>query len=202
MASALKTLFQDIAYAIREKTGNTDTMKPIDFPEEILSIVISSGDGGESGSEGTSSGSALKCTTGSFNPENYSTGYVTIEHGLDTMPDFVMVYLSFSSGIDTSLYPLQLSYGFNTAIGKSLGLTTLRGVFYHNFYNSTQSTGMDSTTSSSGFVNCNNDSTFTIKNSTNDNGKLAEATYHWIAISGMGGGVASSELQAVIETQY
>ena len=118
---------------------------------------------------------------------------MTINHGLDTMPDFVMVYLSFSSSVDTSSYPLQLSYGFNTAIGEKLGLTTLRGAFYHNFYNSTQSTGMDSTTSSSGFITCNDDSTFTVKNSTNDNGKLAEATYQWIAISGMGGGVASSD---------
>lgn len=38
MANVLSTLFQDIANAIRSKNGDTDKMKPIDFPEAILSI--------------------------------------------------------------------------------------------------------------------------------------------------------------------
>ena len=36
--SALSELFQDIADAIRSKTGNSGKMKPIDFPNEILNI--------------------------------------------------------------------------------------------------------------------------------------------------------------------
>lgn len=36
--SALSKLFQDTANAIREKTGDTGTMKPADFPNKILSI--------------------------------------------------------------------------------------------------------------------------------------------------------------------
>lgn len=36
--SALSKLFQDTANAIREKTGDTGTMKPADFPDKILSI--------------------------------------------------------------------------------------------------------------------------------------------------------------------
>lgn len=38
MANALKTLFTDIADAIREKTGNTDKMSPNDYPAEIRAI--------------------------------------------------------------------------------------------------------------------------------------------------------------------
>lgn len=39
MANVLGTLFQDIADAIRTKTGGTGTMAPADFPGEILSIT-------------------------------------------------------------------------------------------------------------------------------------------------------------------
>ena len=45
MANVLGTLFQNIADAIRSKTGGTDTMKPSDFPEHIKNISI--GTGGE-----------------------------------------------------------------------------------------------------------------------------------------------------------
>lgn len=44
MANTLGTLFQGIADAIRNKTGETGSMKPIQFPEKILSI---SGGGGD-----------------------------------------------------------------------------------------------------------------------------------------------------------
>ena len=36
--SVLENLFTDIADAIRDKTGETDTIKPIDFPEKIAGI--------------------------------------------------------------------------------------------------------------------------------------------------------------------
>lgn len=35
MANVLSTLFQDIANAIRSKNGDTDKMKPIDFPKRF-----------------------------------------------------------------------------------------------------------------------------------------------------------------------
>jgi hypothetical protein len=38
MANVLDQLFSDIATAIRDKTGNTSTMKPADFPAQIRSI--------------------------------------------------------------------------------------------------------------------------------------------------------------------
>jgi hypothetical protein len=46
MANVLGELFQDIADAIRGKTGETGTMKPNQFPEAIASIVTGSGGGG------------------------------------------------------------------------------------------------------------------------------------------------------------
>lgn len=42
MANVLGTLFGEIASAIREKTGDTDTMKPAAFPEKILGIEAGS----------------------------------------------------------------------------------------------------------------------------------------------------------------
>jgi hypothetical protein len=43
MANALGTLFGDIASAIREKTGDTATMKPAEFPEKIAAIEAGGG---------------------------------------------------------------------------------------------------------------------------------------------------------------
>lgn len=43
MANALGTLFGDIANAIREKTGETGTMKPAEFPEKISGIETGGG---------------------------------------------------------------------------------------------------------------------------------------------------------------
>lgn len=39
MANVLGELFQDIADAIRSKTGSTDTLKPNQFPEAIEGIT-------------------------------------------------------------------------------------------------------------------------------------------------------------------
>ena len=47
MANVLAELFQNTANAIREKTGESGTMKPAEFPEKIRSIT---GGGGESAS--------------------------------------------------------------------------------------------------------------------------------------------------------
>lgn len=43
MANALGTLFQNIASAIRAKTGETGTMKPAEFPEKIAAIETGGG---------------------------------------------------------------------------------------------------------------------------------------------------------------
>lgn len=49
MSNVLGELFQDIANAIRTKTGSSGTMKPSEFPERILQIIT--GDGGEGGGD-------------------------------------------------------------------------------------------------------------------------------------------------------
>ncbi|MBQ8498093.1 MAG: hypothetical protein IJ489_11660, partial [Clostridia bacterium] len=48
MANALSELFQNTADAIREKTGETGTMKPAEFPDKIKNITTGSGTPGES----------------------------------------------------------------------------------------------------------------------------------------------------------
>lgn len=44
MANVLGVLFKDIADAIREKTGKSGNMRPLDFPQEISDIVVMDGD--------------------------------------------------------------------------------------------------------------------------------------------------------------
>ena len=46
MANVLAELFQNTANAIREKTGDTGTMKPAEFPEKIRAIETGGGGGG------------------------------------------------------------------------------------------------------------------------------------------------------------
>ncbi|MBE6661620.1 MAG: hypothetical protein E7605_09510, partial [Ruminococcaceae bacterium] len=43
MANVLGTLFGNIANAIREKTGETGTMKPAEFPDKIKEIEVGGG---------------------------------------------------------------------------------------------------------------------------------------------------------------
>ena len=46
MANVLAELFANTADAIREKTGDTGTMKPAEFPEKIRAIETGGGGGG------------------------------------------------------------------------------------------------------------------------------------------------------------
>ena len=76
MANVLGALFQDIANAIRAKTGSTDTMKPAEFPAQISSIVA--GDGIE-----------WISTNGTFTTENASH---TVAHELGVVPDIIFIH--------------------------------------------------------------------------------------------------------------
>lgn len=81
MANALGTLFSEIAEAIRGKTGDTATMKPIEFPASIRSIPVYTGDGSESGGDGSGDsvsaelGAGLKMTYGTFKPDTFEVIY-------------------------------------------------------------------------------------------------------------------------------
>ena len=113
MANVLGTLFQNIADAIREKTGESGTLKPADFPAEILSIITgsdSSGDASSGESSGTVSGATpkpMRYKRGSFYP---SSGRAIIQHDLGTVPDMILVLNS------------KCGYGYGTIIN-SLGFS-------------------------------------------------------------------------------
>ena len=78
MSNVLSNLFEEIANAIREKTGGTDTMKPAEFPAEIASIMTGGG----------SSGGELKYTIKHFTP---SSDVTTVSHNLGYVPDITIV---------------------------------------------------------------------------------------------------------------
>ena len=80
MSNVLGTLFQDIADAIRAKTGDTDTMKPAEFPAEIASIVTG----------GIASG-AFKYKSNTFNGYSGQPAVRNIVHGLGVVPDILIV---------------------------------------------------------------------------------------------------------------
>lgn len=82
MANVLSTLFQDIANAIRGKTGGNEKMAPADFPAKIAAIKTSGG--------GTGEGIQWVAATGEFTPTTTGEA-VTVEHGLGVVPDFVFV---------------------------------------------------------------------------------------------------------------
>lgn len=79
--SALSELFQDIADAIRSKTGNSGKMKPIDFPNEILNIEAG-GSGGGGGTVVSKSGTFIATADKD----------VVVTHDLGVTPDLIVVW--------------------------------------------------------------------------------------------------------------
>lgn len=79
MANVLGELFENIASAIREKTGEADTMKPAQFPEKILGI--------EAGGSGTVGNIKFQAKTFTA-----SANSMTIPHYLGVIPDMMIVY--------------------------------------------------------------------------------------------------------------
>lgn len=79
MANVLGELFGDIADAIREKTGDTATMKPAEFPAKISGIEA----GGGGGSPVLRKVATAKATTGKFNER------MSVDFGF--APDFLLV---------------------------------------------------------------------------------------------------------------
>lgn len=103
MANVLGTLFQDIANAIRNKTGTTAKMAPNDFPTHINSIVV--GSGGTSGGEWKFASGTLTSTGGAM----------TIRHDLGDIPD--IIYVSMGKSIaDTNINYFLASLQFSNAM--------------------------------------------------------------------------------------
>lgn len=136
MANVLAELFGDIAAAIREKTGDEGTMKPIEFPDEIRAIVTGGGDSGESGGESGGSGSTdvrevWLFDNGEFKPEEYQ---VEINHSLGKVPDIVFLKINASEPIKGSVRFLTNAFSMSESL---LGGSTNIGSVprqYYGFY--------------------------------------------------------------------
>lgn len=194
--NVLATLFSNIAEAIRTHLDDKSvTFAPAAFPEAIKNIVSGSGGTGGGTGGGTETGVGdLKIKHGTFNS---GTGYrKTVNHGLGKTPDIVVAYygnqdwtydpvtfskmeLYFAIGINSSLQGLTSYKG----CAQSFGTGTVQTSHYMDedgFVSNTHIYCTDEDTFSWG---CANDGS-----NTNGNGLMvANKTYQWLAISGMGG---------------
>lgn len=108
MANALSTLFGEIATAIREKTGDSSTMKPSEFPANIRAITT-----------GESPELDFVMTTGSFTPTS-ETGEITITHGLNKIPDIVFLMPDNA----TSTAGMRWIMGMSTEFARQCGVSS------------------------------------------------------------------------------
>lgn len=179
MANELRTLFQDIADAIKDKTGSTDTMKPAEFPAKIAAIPVGSGGATSTmiGKSGSIDGSTLSDRTN-----------VTITHNCGKVPDFIIVYVN-KAPVSGEMY---MAYGFTQKIASRVPSNMNAGVAIKAFsggaspYPTTQ--GFENENVSSmfgsgyGHIRAVNETTFTIGGVNNP---LSAAEYMWVAYCGM-----------------
>lgn len=179
MANVLGELFQNIADAIRSKTGSEGTMKPADFAGNILNLATS---GGKMG---------VRVTSGSYT--GVTDGPAVINHGMGATPDFVFVY-AYNLPLEESA-GLVSSYGFSDAILSDFQYSEGEGEypeFYRRilFYKTTAAAGNDingfvddekgiENTSVLGMVNSANSTTFTVGTKTV---KHYDRLYYWFAV--------------------
>lgn len=198
MANVLGELFSNIADSIRGGLGDIGTMTPSVFPDRIDDIVemlknAGSGEGGTGGSGSGGSGSIgnLKFTEGIFSADA-NRSRATITHGMDTMPDFILVQIAGVYMGETSEYveelPLEFAWGFKSTFplkyycaygspGLSLPIDTF---------------GIDNVPSTSrdyGYIYCPNETTFQVGAVNQNKGMLSNKngiSYRWLAVSGLG----------------
>ena len=211
--SVLSDLFQEIADAIRTKTGEEEKFPPADFADKILSIVAGSGDGGGSGGgSGGSSIGGLIVKTGST-----TTGKRTsVGHGLGQLPDLVIAVantsLNESFTTFTAKQRLIAAYGFRSGIpGLSrMGAVAISVASFDEtaklLYNSAMTMmtgdGMDALSASDekvGFIAAT-PSTISI-GSDHANVVPCASGYTWVAISGLGGS-SSNDVRYVTFLNY
>ena len=203
MANVLGELFQNIANAIRGKTGSTEKLSPSEFASAISSIVIGSGSTGG----GTSGTGTLKIASGTFKINDITDNKrKTIAHGLGEMPDLVLVYATAyglfdydgdgntESGIDSddalTLFtgaPLLAAWGMKKKFESSF-ITSYKALIGDASvaFSSTSSTAGIDTTNSDFLIRCRDDSTFEV-GGTGTSHLFAMGNYAWVAIAGMGG---------------
>ena len=113
--SALSELFSGIAGAIRSKTGETGTMKPMEFPEKIAGIRT-----------GGSGDRTPVFNTGTFTPGGANRA-TTIEHGLGVVPDVALIF-------PISASPTTAT-GFLSTVNYSLAFANATGAKAQSYIN-------------------------------------------------------------------
>ena len=202
--SVLSDLFQEIADAIRAKTGEAEKFPPADFADKILSIV--GGSGGDGG--GSGGGSSLMIKTGST-----TTGKRTsVGHGLGTIPDLVIAVantsLNESFTTFTAKQRLLAAYGFRSGMPGVTGLGAVAisvasfdetaKLLYNNAMTMMTGDGMDALSASDekvGFIAAT-PSTISI-GSDHANVVPCASGYTWVAIAGLGGGGSNNDVRYV-----
>lgn len=193
--NALGALFSHIADAIRSKTASTDTMKPNDFPAKILSIAQIINESGGEYVPPDSSATSLKIQCGQFYT-SYENGrrMQTIEHGLGTVPEFVLVY---GGGIGeefwvngtVSVPKLVYAYGFHSAFANQI-TPNLGAINFTVGFQWTTEKGIDEDEEKVGFItNCDSEKFLVGYDADRYDGYFefeADQWYYWIAISGLG----------------
>lgn len=175
MANSLKTLFADIADAIRAKTGNTDKIVPSDFPAQINGIKTTGGESEET---------TWKFASGKIISDG--SGTLVIAHDLGSVPDIISVDAQRNSS-DTNAFWTMMAFSeaMGTALNKnfSLGLGRVQG--FGGAVVLSQNGGVDSDVSNLfATINKANENTFTLNTSNYvpiPNGREVE----WWAVSGV-----------------
>lgn len=144
MANALGTLFGDIASAIREKTGDTATMKPAQFPEKIAAIEAG---GGSGGLKGKHTSVTLNGTYGER---------VSVDFGFT--PGMILLYPNSNVNVSSSNY--MLAVGINNDFSEIMGTGyRQRNTYIYQSKTTTQSTGTSIDTTSANYPFYNADKT-------------------------------------------
>lgn len=155
MANVLGTLFQDIANAIRSKTGGTDKISPNDFPSQIDSI------------QGGGGGGVTEWKFASGNTVSDGSGVLTITHGLGAIPDIIKVKAAYSSS-DTDAFceMMAFSKAMGTALNEEFAFGVGRVKNLGGALSLTQYDGVDSgATTMAASINNANGQTFTLNTS-------------------------------------
>lgn len=166
MSNALSTLFGDIADAIREKSGETGTMKPAEFPDKIAAIQV----GG-----GSLSSNAVSFASGKFTASSNS---MTINHNLGAVPDVVLiVYATIASGTHLQS-SMMYSQRWMDASGRYRGFLVVNGVEFYNSTRPVTGVGMG------GHPSLANENSFQVGADSGYGTLGQDAPYYWIAIAG------------------
>ncbi len=102
MSNVLGNLFQEIAEAIRGKTGNSGTMKPAEFPANINSIV--------------QTGETKQLTYKFATVPTVTSDIMTINHNMGVVPDIIMFLPNNPPTASTLVYSIGMSTAMINAL--------------------------------------------------------------------------------------